>query len=380
MALTSIEVRNAKPGRHADGNGLYLLVRPTGSRSWLLRVQTAGKRRDLGLGSFPRVSLAEARAKCADIKSGNSRGREEPPAHDGLPITRSFEEAARACHEALEPGWRNKHHRLSWLASLENHIFPHLGPVPVDEVSPALVRDALAPIWLSIPETARRILQRITTVLDYSHIVGWCPHEASLRTVPKGLPRQTIDERHYEAMDYSLVPDLMHELQTASATAGRDALMFTIYNAVRSGETRLAQWPEIDWQNRTWTIPAARMKMRKQHVVPLSRPAYEILERRRLLRQNDDELIFSSWGNRPLSQMTLTKVLRDNGYKSITVHGFRSSFTDWAAECTEFRKEVVDKALAHKLADRVEAAYRRTDFFERRRSLMEAWASYITGA
>jgi len=380
MALTSIEVRNAKPGRHADGNGLYLLVRPTGSRSWLLRVQSAGNRRDLGLGSYPAVSLAAARAKCADFKSGNMQRRDEPPAHRELPVTRSFEEAARACHEALQPGWRNKHHRLSWLASLENHIFPRLGTVPVDEVSPALVRDALAPIWLSIPETARRILQRISTVLDYSHIVGWCPHEASLRTVPKGLPRQTIDERHYEAMDYSLVPDLMRELQTASATAGRDALMFTIYNAVRSGETRLAQWREIDWQNRTWTIPAARMKMRKQHVVPLARPAYEVLERRRLLRQSDDELIFSSWGNRPLSQMTLTKVLRDRGYKSITVHGFRSSFTDWAAECTEFRKEVVDKALAHKLADRVEAAYRRTDFFERRRSLMDAWANYLTGS
>ena len=379
MALTSIEVRNAKPGRHADGDGLYLLVRPTGSRSWMLRTQMAGKRRDLGLGPFPAVSLALARAKASDLRLQIGGGEKAPKPRIAQPKALTFGEAARACHEALKPGWRNKHHQLSWLASLETHIFPHLGDVPVDEVTPALVRDALAPIWLSIPESARRILQRITTVLDYAHIVGWSANEASLRTVPKGLPRQTIEERHYEAMDYNLVPDLIRELQSARPTAGRDALMFTICNAVRSGETRLARWSEIDWKGRTWTIPAARMKMRKQHIVPLSAPALEILERRRIFGDDDDALIFSSWGSRPLSQMTLTKVLRDHGYKRITVHGFRSGFTDWAAECTEFRKEVVDKALAHKLVDRVEAAYRRTDFFERRRGLMEAWGSYLTG-
>lgn len=380
MALTSIEARNAKPGRHADGGGLYLLVRPTGSKSWLLRTQTAGKRRDLGLGPFPAISLAQARVKATDLKSRIEKGDDSPKARAVERNAPSFEEAARACHEALQAGWRNKHHRLSWLASLENHIFRHIGAVPVDEVSPALVRDALAPIWLSIPETARRILQRITTVLDYAHIVGWCAHEASLRTVPKGLPRQTLDERHYEAMDYTLMPDLVRALRDAPATAGRDALMFTIYNAVRSGETRLARWSEIDWNSATWTIPAARMKMRKQHLVPLSSIALGVLERRRQLSEGDDALIFSSWGDRPLSQMTLTKVLRDRGHKTITVHGFRSSFTDWAAECTDFRKEVVDKALAHKLADRVEAAYRRTDFFARRRDLMEAWAEYLSSS
>jgi integrase len=380
MALTSVEVRNAKPGRHADGGGLYLLVRPTGARSWLLRTQNAGKRRDLGLGPFPAVSLAQARAKAIDFKSRILNGEDTPKARPVQTNSTTFEEAARACHNALKAGWRNKHHRLSWLASLENHIFEHIGSVPVDEVSPAMVRDALAPIWLSIPETARRILQRITTVIDYAHILGWCAHEASLRTVPKGLPRQPFDERHYEAMDYSLVPGLVRELQDSPATAGRDALMFTIYNAVRSGETRLARWSEIDWKSGSWTIPAARMKMRKQHLVPLSSAALGVLERRRLLSEGDDALIFSSWGDRPLSQMTLTKVLRDRGQKTITVHGFRSSFTDWAAECTDFRKEVVDKALAHKLPDRVEAAYRRTDFFARRRDLMDAWGQYLSSS
>jgi integrase len=377
VVLTAIEVKNAKPGRHADGHGLYLLVRTSGSRSWVLRAQVDGKRRDFGLGSATVVSLAQARSDAAELRTKLKR-REEICRTVPTPkvLAPTFADAARSCHKAIKGGWRNRRHSDSWLASLENHIFPHIGSVRVDAVTSAMVRDALASIWLSIPETARRILQRVRTVLEYSHIMGWCPHEASLRSVPKGLPRQPVEENHYAAMPYAEVPALIKRLAALPQSAGRDALLFTIFNAVRSGETRLATWPEFDLDNAVWSIPASRMKMRQPHVVPLSSKAVAILRGRWLLRVADDGLVFSTHGVKPLSDMTMTKVLRDLGLAKITVHGFRSSFTDWAAERTRFPKEVVDKALAHKLVDRVEAAYRRTDFFDRRRKLMGEWARY----
>ena len=376
--LTAIEVKNAKPGRHADGHGLYLLVRNSGSRSWVLRAQVDGKRRDFGLGSATVISLAQARADAAELRTKLKR-REEICRTVPTPkvLAPNFADAARSCHKAIKGGWRNRRHSDSWLASLENHIFPHIGSVRVDGVSSGMVRDALAPIWLDIPETARRILQRVRTVLEYSHIMGWCPHEASLRSVPKGLPRQPVEENHYVAMAYADVPALMQRLAALPENAGRDALMFTIYNAVRSGETRLATWPEFDLGKAVWSIPATRMKMRQPHVVPLSPEAVAILRRRWPLRISDEGLVFSTRGTKPLSDMTMTKVLRDLGFDKTTVHGFRSSFTDWAAERTRYPKEVVDKALAHKLVDRVEAAYRRTDFFDRRRKLMLEWARYV---
>lgn len=376
--LTAIEVKKAKPGRHADGHGLYLLVRNSGSRSWVLRAQVDGKRRDFGLGSATVISLAQARADAAELRTKLKR-REEICRTVPTPkvLAPTFADAARSCHKAIKGGWRNRRHSDSWLASLENHIFPHVGSVRVDGVSSAMVRDALAPIWLDIPETARRILQRVRTVLEYSHIMGWCPHEASLRSVPKGLPRQPVEENHYVAMAYADVPALMQRLAALPENAGRDALMFTIYNAVRSGETRLATWPEFDLGKAVWSIPATRMKMRQPHVVPLSPEAVAILRRRWPLRISDEGLVFSTRGTKPLSDMTMTKVLRDLGFDKTTVHGFRSSFTDWAAERTRYPKEVVDKALAHKLVDRVEAAYRRTDFFDRRRKLMLEWARYV---
>lgn len=377
--LTTLAVKNAKPGRYADGCGLYLLVRDSGARSWVLRAQVEGKRQDFGLGPASKVSLAQARTKAADFKDKISRGENprpvEAPSKMKVP---TFAEAARECHEALQSGWSNQRHRDSWLASLEGHIFPALGDVALDKVTSVMVRDALAPIWLTIPETARRIFQRIRTVLDYAHIEGWCAHEASLRSVSRGLPRQPAIESHFVSLHYADVPALMKELAALLEKAGREALLFTIYNAVRSGEVRFAKWSEIDMEAGTWSIPAARMKMKKEHVVPLAPAALAILKRRWPLRSADDGLVFSSEGTKPLSDMTMTKVLRDMGRASITVHGFRSSFTDWAAETTDFPKEVVDKALAHKLVDRVEAAYRRTDFFERRKSLMRSWASFLT--
>lgn len=378
-ALTALRVKNAKPGRHADGRGLYLLVRASGSRSWVLRTQADGKRHDLGLGSTTKLTLSQARAKAADLRTrieGGEDIRSQPATVQASVPT--FAEAARACHEAIKSGWANTRHSDSWLASLEGHIFSAFGEVSVNRITSVMVRDALAPIWLTIPETARRILQRIGTVLDYAHIEGWRAEEAALRSVRKGLPRQPSHENHFVALPYADVPSLVGRLNALPDTAGRDALLFTILNAVRSGETRFATWREIDLQKAVWSIPATRMKMKKEHIVPLSSAAITILRRRWPLRGRDEGLIFSTAGTKPLSDMTMTKVLRDLGFKRITVHGFRSSFTDWAAERTKYPKEVVNKALAHKLVDRIEAAYRRTDFFEQRRKLMTAWSCFAT--
>ncbi|PKP98246.1 MAG: recombinase [Alphaproteobacteria bacterium HGW-Alphaproteobacteria-13] len=377
MALTALKVKNAKPGRHVDGRGLCLMVKPSSARTWVLRMQRHGWRRDYGLGSAFDVSLAEAREAAAALRRRVREGF-DPIAErrQARKITPSFEAATRACYETLREGWNSGHH-AKWLSSFEKHMFPRIGKKPVDRVDSATVVEALSPIWLEIPETARRILQRISVVLDFAHIKGWVPEEISLRSVRKGLPRQSDKRGHMEAMRYADVPALMQKLEAAAPTTGRDALRFTIYNAVRSNETRFAVWTEFDLDKGIWTIPGERMKARETHVVPLSAPVVALLRKRWNERTSDTGLVFSSRNDKPISDVTMTKLLRDDGITGVTVHGFRSSFTDWAAETTDFPKEVADKALAHKLPNKVEAAYRRTDFFEKRRSLMALWAEYL---
>jgi len=243
-----------------------------------------------------------------------------------------------------------------------------------------LVRDALAPIWLKIPDTSRRILQRITAVLDYAHIQNWRPEETSLRTVVKGLPRQTDRGSHFEAMDYGEVPPFVQRLIDEPTTVSRDALRFLIYTAARSNEVRGATWSEIDLEKGIWSVPAERMKARIAHQVPLSPQAVDLLRSYWAARRSNDAIVFSAKGTKPLSDMTLTKALRTMGVTDATVHGFRSSFTDWSSERTNYPKEVADKALAHQIPDQVEAAYRRTVFFDKRRKLMMLWANYLHGA
>jgi integrase len=418
--LTALKVKSAAPGRHADGNGLHLIVRDTGSRQYLLRIQAEKQRRDFGLGAAetqPRtreqqaaaekiplldrrsLTLAEARDK-ADayrrmVRAGLDPAEERKKAPVAIP---TFEKAARDCHDELKKGWRNQKHTDSWLACLVSHVFPAIGDKPVDTITSIMVRDAIAPIWLTIPETARRALQRIGAVLDFAHIKGWRPTETTLKSVRKGLPRQPQTENHFVAMPYDDAPGFMRELTAETPTVGRDALRFTILTAVRSNETRLATWPEFDLEKATWTIPGTRMKMKQTHVVPLPPVAVAILRRRWKGRTSNDGLVFFSNPKKPISDMTMTKVVKDSAYAKQaiedaakrgeaaedvelpTVHGFRSTFTDWAAETTSTPKEVVDKALAHKLPDKVEAAYRRTDFFERRRVLMTMWADFLACA
>ncbi len=340
-------------------------------------MQRHGRRRDYGLGSALDVTLAEAREAATALRRQVQAGV-DPVAErrKSRKVAPTFERAARDCYEALKEGWKNRRH-ATWISSFENHVFPTIGTTPVDAVDGAAVVEVLSPIWLEIPDTARRILQRIGAVLDFAHIKGWRNEETSLRSVRKGFPRQMDKGGHLEAMPYTDVPALMAKLAAASPTTGRDALRFTIYNAVRSNETRFAVWTEFDLDKGIWIIPGERMKAGETHVVPLSVPALALLRKRWKERASDTGLVFSADGEKPISDMTMTKLLRDDGIRGVTVHGFRSAFTDWSSERTRFSKEVADKALAHKLSNKVEAAYRRTDFFEKRRNLMARWAEYL---
>lgn len=382
--LTALKVKNAKPGKHVDHRGLHLLVRPTGGKFWILRVQHHGRRREFGLGSAHDVTLEEARDAAQALRRQIKRGEQPapPPAPADAAAKKkrvpTFEEAARVCYDALKDGWRDRR-KKNWLAGFESNIFPLIGNKPVDRVDVAAVRDALAPIWLKIPDTARKILQRTQAVLDFAHLKGWILTEVNLRMVRKGLPKHTDRSNHYAAMPHADAPAFAQRLLAEEATVGRDALRFVMLTAVRSGEARGATWKEIDFEKAVWSIPGDRMKAREPHQVPLSLQAVAILKRRWHLRTSNVGFVFTNDGKRALTDMTVCKVLRRSGVEKFTVHGFRSTFTDWAAEETDFPKEVADKALAHKVPDPVEAAYRRTDFFEKRRALMQLWADHLDG-
>lgn len=385
MALTAFKVRTARPGRYADIHGLYLVVRPSGSRAWILRMQHKGKRRDFGLGPTHDVSLADARCRAAELRKMVRAGL-DPVKERGLrrASAPTFEMIARRCYDAMKEGWKDRRH-TSWLSSLENHVFPEIGAKRIDAIGSAEVLAVLEPVWLTIPDTARRILQRIGAVLDFAHIKGLIPDEVSLRSVTRGLPRQTQQVSHRAAMPYADVPAFMKALERQENSVGRDALKLTILTAVRSNETRFATWGEFDLDAAVWSIPATRMKMKLPHIVPLSAPAVALLRRlgreHELLDGNETagRMLFTHTGRKPISDTTMLKAIRDMKITTVTVHGFRSSFADWAAECAAFPKEVVEKALAHRVPNAVEAAYRRTDFLGKRRVLMDQWAEHLKG-
>jgi integrase len=382
--LTAIKAKALKePGRYTDGRGLQLYVKDSGSKSWVLRITVNGKRQDFGLGSFEEVSLADARSKADEIRAivraGGDPKREKAEAKAARSAIVTFREAAEAAHKEQEGGWKNAKHRAQWLSSLAAYAYPAIGDVPVSDIEGPAIRDLLAEIWLAKPETARRVRQRIGAVLDWAYAKGLRQSEAPMRSLSKGLPRQPKKDNHFAALPYPEAPALMAELAKLG-TAGRLALRFLILTAARSGEVRHASWQEIDLEAHLWIVPASRMKAGKEHVVPLAAPAIEILHALKgAYGCAVGSPLFPGKEGKPLSDMTLTKVLRTELAGSYTVHGFRSTFRDWAAEQTSFAGEVVEAALAHTNANKVEAAYRRTNFLEKRRALMGEWAEFLAG-
>jgi integrase len=341
----------------------------------VVRVQKAGRRRDFGLGSFSKVPLSLARERAAEVRAQVESGLDpvlERQKAAGVP---TFKVAAALVHSEHKRGWKNGKHREQWLATLRAYAFPVLGDLPVNKIEAGHVRDVLGPIWLDKAETARRVRQRIGTVLDFAVGKNWRSHAIDMRTVTKALPRQPKKEGRFEAVPYSEVPAFL-QLLCERTSMGRLALEALILTAVRSGEIRGARWSELDLDAALWTIPADRMKAGKEHIVPLSPEALDVFKRAKALRLTDGELVFPGLKRgRPLSDMTLTKVLRDAG-RSETTHGFRSSFRDWAAEQSNMAGEIAEAALAHAIPNKVEAAYRRTNFLEKRRELMRSWGQF----
>jgi len=370
-----------KAGRYTDGDGLMLFIDKSGSRRWVLRAQFNGRRRDIGLGGLKDVSLAEARSQAEDmrrlIRNGGDPIAERRKKMDLAP---TFEKVARKVFEEFSPAWRNKKHAGQWLSSLESYAFPKLGRLLISDTDPSSIRDTLAEIWLSKPETARRVAQRIGTVLDYAHAKGWRSAETSMRAISKGLPKQPRKERHHAAMPWRNIPGFIANLSENLKTneTVRLAIEFVILTATRSGEVRLMTWSEV--KDNCWTIPAGRMKANREHRVPLSPRAAKILDHMWELRRTDDDAAFVFEGTRPgrpISDMTLLMPLRRAGINA-TIHGFRSSFRDWCSEATNTPREVAEAALAHVVRG-VEGAYARTDHFERRVDLMTNWDKFITG-
>ena len=379
--LTAVKAKAIKaPGRYSDGNGLMLVCKASGAKSWIFRIQYQGKRRDFGLGSYNEVSLSEAREKALEARKLVREGGDPSAAKSdsgrilGQPTT--FEDVARSYFDERKADWQNAKHRSQWITTLETYAFPSLGIHPIDDISSRDIRDTLAPIWRKKPETARRVLQRITAVLDYAHSIELRQNEAPTRSVRAGLGKQNAKTKHHASLPYSEMPKLMEEL-AAKEGMGSIALRFAIYTASRSGEVRFATWPEIDWERGVWERPADRMKMRVEHAVPLSTAALEILDGLKPGMLSHDGLIFPSAHNRALSDMTLLKAIKAVSKRKITVHGCRSSFRVWAAEKTSFPPPAAEAALAHSIQNKAEAAYHRTDYLEIRKKMMEEWADFL---
>jgi integrase len=391
--LTVLKVKRAKrPGMYADGGGLYLQVSENGA-SWLYRYMLRGRAREMGLGPLSLYGLAEARAKALDARRLRHEGidpieaRRSARAQLRLDAAKAmtFQQCAEAHIKAQRAGWRNGKHAAQWETTLVTYAGPIIGALPVQAVDTALVLKVLEPIWTTKPDTASRLRGRIEAVLDWAKVRGYRAEENPARWrghLDKLLPaRSKLRKiRHHTALPYRELPGFLVELREQEGIAAR-ALGFTILTAARTGETIFARWSEFDLLDRTWMVPAGRMKAGREHRVPLSARALAILEGMQARRSADDGFVFPGRKpGKPLSNMAFLMLLRGMGRGDLTTHGFRSSFRDWVAERTNFPSEVAEMALAHAVGNKVEAAYRRGDMFEKRRKLMEAWATFCTAA
>ena len=376
-ALSAAFIRSAPPGRHADGNGLFLYVKPEGTRSWVQRLVIRGRRRELGLGAATLVPLAKAREQAlanrmlarsgGDPLSDRRRGQ-------GVP---TFAEAAGRVLEQKRDGWRGRWHAQNWIRSMERYAFPRIGSRPVSEVNTADVLEILTPIWHSKAETARAVRQRIRSVLEWAIALDMRSDNPCDRVLPVLGPQNGI-VTHRQALHHRDVAAAIETVRAGSAQpAVKLAFEFLVLTAARSGEVRGAQWVEIDTTDHVWTLSAQRMKAKREHRVPLCRRAVEVLDAARTLGDGNP-LVFPMPSGRPISASTLLKMVNDLRI-AVVPHGFRSSFRDWAAEKTDHPREVIEAALAHVVQNKVEAAYARSDLFDRRRLLMDDWAAYLDG-
>ena len=386
--LTALAAKNlSRPGRHGDGGGLYLNVAPSGSKSWVQRIVIDGRRRDVGLGPYPAVSLAIARSIAQTNRSAVAEGRDpvaekrqaREAARRPAPSIPTFAEAAARVIGLRRPTWSNPKHAAQWQSTLQTYAFPLIGHKAVDAITAADVLEALTPIWTSKAETASRVRQRMETVMDWAVAQGYRLDNPAGRSLLKVLPKTQRLKEHHRALPYAQVPGAVRRVR--ESTAGRPtklAFEFLVLTAGRSGEVRTADWTEIDWESATWEIPAARMKARRPHRVPLSTGTATILWQAWELTEGQGLIFPAMRSGKPVSEMVFTALLRRLEIPAVP-HGFRTSFRNWVAECTATPWAVAEAALAHNVGNSTEAAYMRSDLFDQRRALMEVWAAYVTG-
>lgn len=391
-----------KPGKHSDGNGLYLLVKPNGNRSWVLLLIGGGQRREMGLGTPEAVSLAAARKLAAEAKAAFADGRDPiaervearpkpaEPAAVSLPGPKrrarsqggvTFGSFADKLIDEIEDGFRNDKHRKQWRATLKTHA-AKLCEMEIAAVVTDDIVATLQPIWLKVPETARRVRGRIERVLDAARVAGHREGENPARWrghLELMMPRQRKSTGHHAAMPYIQVPDFYSKLKRRPATAAR-ALEFAILTAARTGEVIGMTWGEVDFESRLWTVPALRMKAEAEHSVPLTDRAIGLLNALKPKNLEAHRLVFLAQRGGKMSNMAMSMLLRRMGIEGVTVHGFRSSFRDWAGEATNFERETVEMALAHTIGNKAERAYRRGRALAKRRALMDAWQAHCCGA
>ena len=380
--LTPVTIRHRqRPGRHADGQGLYLVVDPSGAKRWIWRGVIQGKRCDLGLGSATLVPLADARRAALDCRR-TARGGGDPRvvrqrAQRPIPTVRA---AAVQVHASLSATFRNPKHKAQWLATLEADVFPTLGAQPVSTVTSGDVLKVLTPIWTTKPETARRLKQRLTLIFDWAKASGYREGDNPTDGLTQVLPKHRDTVQHHAALPYAAVPGFVGALRTA-ANVGETiqlALELLILTATRTNEVQLATWAEVDLDARVWTIPGARMKTGREHRIPLGARAVEIFERARTLAAGSPWIFPGQDRTKPLSKNAFQKASRRVTTVPLTPHGFRSSFRDWSEERTNVPRTVCEAALAHVVKDKTEAAYKRTDLFDKRRGLLDLWARFVT--
>ena len=378
-ALTAAKVKTeTKPGKHFDGNGLYLRIDKDGGRFWVQRITIRGKRHEIGLGTPELVSLAKARDTARENRSLAYQGLDPLQIKREARAVLTFEEAARAVHEIHLPTWRNKKHGAQFIATLQTYAFPRMGSIRVSHVTTADVLAVLTPIWTAKPETARRVRQRIGTVMTWAMSKGWRKDNPA-ETIGPALPKVAKAKEHRQALPYADVAAALANVQSSGAGASTKlCLEFLVLTAARSGEARGADWNEIDLAAKVWTIPASRMKAKRPHRVPLSKRALELLTEAAALSGGKGLVFPGTKAGKPLSDMTLSKLVKRDLGIATDIHGFRTSFRTWAQERSTFPREVAEAALAHVVGDTTEQAYARSDVFEKRRKMMESWAQFLS--
>ena len=379
--LTIAKIRALKePGWYGDGETLYVCVAAGGSKSFVQRVTIDGMRRDIGLGGWPGRSIPEARQKAFENRK---IARDGGDPRLGRPGTPTFRQAAEVRHRELMPSWRNKKHADSWLQTLERHAYPLLADMPVDKIRPSHVVAVLKPIWNVRPETARRVRQRIKTVLSSCEVHEFVDRNVAGDCIDGALQKQRGKKGHYRMLPYADLPQFVRDLQSGPGSlSNKSCLLFTILTATRGIEARGALWDEIDLEDRMWRLPGERMKMTEDHDQPLSEPALEVLDQARAY-DNGSGFIFvsrTSRGGSMLSNVAAMNLVKRLGYGDrATAHGFRATFRTWATERTDASQRVKKLCTAHKVGDDIEEAYDRAQVPDERRELMEQWGRYVMG-